>query len=413
MTRTNTSGRKQPRKPPPAKPDHDPRPSQAAEPPGAIRVRAQSPAALLAIIPYLLGFTPENSLVVVGYQPPKGEIRVSMRYDLPRAGETDLIADIAAHAIAVVAAERQAGAIAIGYGPDSRVRPLIEVLGEVAAGKNVELTECLRVQDGRYWSYLCRDERCCPEDGIAFDAAGHPAAAAMAAASRAALASRSALAASIAPIGGIAAESMLQATRRAERHVTQVLAKVRKSHRIGAARHMIASEGLATVSRLIGAYRAGEKYRSDYELAWLTVALRDIRVRDDAWARMDPRFRDEHRRLWIDVVRRARPGYVAAPASLLAFVAWQDGNGALANVALDRALADDREYSMAALLRDVIAAGTPPEMARLPMTPEEVAAEYEAQARDADSGLGETAAEVTPTACDAQVPAMTGRASLR
>ena len=48
------------------------------------------------------------------------------------------------------------------------------------------------------------------------------------------------------------------------------------------------------------------------------MALRDLRVRDDAWARMDPAYQDAHRRLWIDVTRRAQPGYVAAPAALLA-----------------------------------------------------------------------------------------------
>ena len=47
-------------------------------------------------------------------------------------------------------------------------------------------------------------------------------------------------------------------------------------------------------------------------------------------------------------------------AALLAFVAWQSGDGALANVALDRALADDPRYSMALLLRQVITAGAPP-----------------------------------------------------
>jgi hypothetical protein len=69
---------------------------------------------------------------------------------------------------------------------------------------------------------------------------------------------------------------------------------------------------------------------------------------------------------------------VPAPASLLAFTAWQSGNGALANVALERALEADPAYSMALLLRDVIDAGAPPSMARLPMTPEEVAASYAA-----------------------------------
>jgi hypothetical protein len=100
---------------------------------------------------------------------------------------------------------------------------------------------------------------------------------------------------------------------------------------------------------------------------------------------MDPCHREAHLRLWTDLTRRARPGYVPAPASLLAFVAWQSGNGALANVALDRALADNPRYSMALLLRQAIDSGAPPSMARLPMTPEEVAASYdELEAPDPD-----------------------------
>jgi hypothetical protein len=178
---------------------------------------------------------------------------------------------------------------------------------------------------------------------------------------------------------------MRQATRRAERHVTQFLARARKSGRLGAVRHLIASEGLATSTAMITAYRAGGRFTTDYEVARMTVALRDLRVRDDAWARMDPAFRDAHRRLWTDVTRRAQPGYVAAPAALLGFVAWQCGDGALANVALDRALADDPRYSMALLLRQVITAGAPPSMARLPMTPEEVAASYDGALVDADN----------------------------
>jgi hypothetical protein len=158
---------------------------------------------------------------------------------------------------------------------------------------------------------------------------------------------------------------------------------VRKSARLGAARQMIAAEGLNAVGSMIRTYRSGGRFATDYQVAWITVALRDLRVRDDAWARMDPEHADAHQRLWTDMTRRAQPGYVAAPASLLAFVAWQSGDGALANVALDRALADEPRYSMAQLLRQVITAGTPPSLARLPMTPEEVAASY----ADADEEL--------------------------
>ena len=70
----------------------------------------------------------------------------------------------------------------------------------------------------------------------------------------------------------------------------------------------------------------------------------------------------------------------------VAFVARRSGDGALANVALDRALADRARYSMAQLLRDALDSGAPPSMARLPMTPEEVAAAYDAaeSAEDAE-----------------------------
>jgi len=107
-----------------------------------------------------------------------------------------------------------------------------------------------------------------------------------------------------------------------------------------------------------------------------SVSLADLRVRDEAWARMDPRFRSAHQRLWIDVVRHASEPYVPAAASLLAFVAWQSGDGALANIAIERALAADPGYSMAQLIGQAVDAGLPPSAARLPMTPEEVEASY-------------------------------------
>jgi len=341
-------------------------------------VRAGSPAALLRLIPHLLGFVPQASLIVIGVAPPRDRIRVTLRYDLPDPPEADLVADLTAHAIGVLSAQRLTAAVAVGYGPEALVTPVAHELRDAAWQAAIDIHEFLRVQDGRYWSYVCGNEACCPAAGVPFDAVPDPAEAeALAVIGDTVLASRADLAARVAPLGGIAAESMRQATRRAEQHAARLLARVRKSARLGAARHMIAAEGLAAVGAMIARYRDGGRFASDDEIARITVALRDLRVRDDAWARMDPAHADEHRRLWTDVVRRAQPGYVAAPAALLAFVAWQSGEGALANVALDRALADNPRYSMAMLLRQVIAAGAPPSLARLPMTPEEVAASYD------------------------------------
>ena len=352
--------------------------AQAARTPEpSLVVRAGSPAALLAVVPHLLGFVPEMSMVVIGTSPPRERIRVTLRYDLPDPPGVGIAAGLAADALGLLGAQQLPTAVAVGYGPEALVTPVAEALREAAGQAGIAMHDIMRVEDGRYWSYLCGNEACCPAAGVPFDASAHPAAAAMATAGKQVLAGRAAVAARVAPLGGIAAESMRQATRRAERHVAQLLAKVGKSSRIGAARRMIAAEGLAAVGTMIASYRGGGRFSTDYEIARITVALRDLRIRDDAWARMDPAYADAHLRLWIDVVRRAQPGHVAAPAALLAFVAWQTGDGALANVALDRALADDPSYSMALLLRQVISAGAPPALARLPMTPEEVAASYD------------------------------------
>jgi len=39
---------------------------------------------------------------------------------------------------------------------------------------------------------------------------------------------------------------------------------------------MIAAEGMAAVGRMIAAYRRSASAATDYEIAWVTVALRDL-----------------------------------------------------------------------------------------------------------------------------------------
>jgi hypothetical protein len=336
-------------------------------------VRVSSPSALLSVVPQLLGFMPENSLVVIGLAPPRDRIRVTLRYDLPDPPGQGVSEDVAGHAVGVLDGQRLTTMVAVAYGPETLAAPAAAALLDAAEEAGIRVPEFLRVQDARYWSYVCTSEVCCPAAGVPFevtpdpDLTGGPV-----------LAARAALAASIAAVDGAAAESMRQATGRAEQeHRTQGTAT-----------------DIADVCDLLDRYQAADLPATDEEAAQVTVALRSLRVRDDAWARMDPEHQQAHLRLWTDLTRQARAGYVPAPASLLAFVAWQSGNGALANVALDRALADDPQYSMALLLRQVITAGAPPSLARLPMSPDEVAASYDdAEAGDHDEADDEVSTD--------------------
>jgi hypothetical protein len=341
------------------------------------RVQAGSPAGILAVVPGLLGFEPGRSFVVMGTKPPRSRVQVTLRFDLPDPCDSRRAAEIAEVAVSVLAAQDIATAVAVGYGSDEAVSPVVSALRERTQQARITLTELLRADHQRYWSYVCTEPSCCPVEGTPFDITDHPAARAMAIAGRQVLASRDELGVSLAAADDAAAEAMRRAVRRAQQQIGECVARVTGvNHRI-ARRRVTTAAGRLAVVEAIGRYRAGETVDTVLA-AWLTVALREVRVRDDAWARMLPEHRAAHRRLWTDLTRLAGPGYVAAPATLLAFVAWQSGDGALANIALDRALADNPRYSMAKLLRQVLDSGAPPQLARLPMTPEEVAASYDA-----------------------------------
>jgi hypothetical protein len=317
-------------------------------------VRAATPAALLAIVPYLLGFVPAASLVVTGFR--GDDIAVTLRYDLVDGpARCDMIA---LHAVTVLAAQNLTALSAVGYGAAELTSPLARALRRAAAGTQVQVRLILRAENDRYWSCRCGPVRC-RHKGRPYGARQHPAAAALGAAGMTVLPSRSALTATLAPEDGPVRDSMRRATRLAERSLRQAAHLRRQSGR-GGRRAAATDRGFTAVRKLISRYRSGRRPASLYHCAWLALLLKQPRVRDDAWARMDPRYSSAHLRLWTDIVRRAEPGYVAAPASLLAFVAWQAGNGALANVALDRALADNPRYPMAAFLREVIAGGAPP-----------------------------------------------------
>ena len=390
------------------------------------RIRVDSVAGVLAVIPYLLGFHPSSSLVVIGIGPPGGQIKLAFRYDLPDPPDANLAGDIAAHAIAVLARQQVGLVIAVGYGPGALVTPVAELFRAGLHSTGIVLHDLVRVEDGRYWSYVCDNPRCCPAEGVPFDALAHPAAAALTTAGIPAYPDRASLSRSLAPVSGPAANSMSQATRRALRRAEQLLtaaawpasgsesgsdgpgaagpgsggpgsggsgpvasASPGRAARRAASRPAAAGDamrpviqaGRQAVRDAIASYRDGGQITDDDQLAWLTVVLADLRVRDDAWARMDPEHRTAHLRLWTDVVRRAQQPYVPAPASLLAFTAWQSGDGALANIAIERALAADPGYSMALLLAEAVESGLPPSAARPPMTPEEVEASYEGQRR--------------------------------
>ncbi len=88
--------------------------------------------------------------------------------------------------------------------------------------------------------------------------------------------------------------------------------------------------------------------------------LRDVRVRDRALGLALGPAAAAAEQLWTECTRRAPSPLDAAPATLLAVSAWLRGDGAMARIALDRALDSEPDHALAGLLALGLDAGLSP-----------------------------------------------------
>jgi len=72
--------------------------------------------AAVAVIPYLLGFTTESSLVVLGAKA-HGRVGTTIRYDLADLPDRGAAADIAEHAAATQSRQQLTSIVMVGYCP--------------------------------------------------------------------------------------------------------------------------------------------------------------------------------------------------------------------------------------------------------------------------------------------------------
>ncbi|MEU4378580.1 DUF4192 domain-containing protein [Micromonospora echinofusca] len=314
------------------------------------RLAVRSPADLIAAVPFLLGFHPTDSVVVVAMRGRR--ITFAARADLPDLADPR---DPAGHLAGVVARQHAETATVLGYGPAPLVTPAVDAVRAALTTAGLPVLDALRVTEGRYWSYLCTEPACCPPDGTPYDVGASEVSAAAVFAGQVALPDRAALVAQVAPVTGQARSAVRRATARAGRRLAALLDQEPATDPRGG--RAVRAAGTAAVRSALRRQRRGQRL-SDDEVAWLSVLLTQVPVRDHAWERTDGR--DEDIALWTDVLRRAEPELIAVPAALLAFAAWRAGQGALAAVALERALAEHPGHSMALLLDDLLRRGVPP-----------------------------------------------------
>ncbi|HZV25833.1 MAG TPA: DUF4192 domain-containing protein, partial [Acidothermaceae bacterium] len=204
-----------------------------------VQVKLRSPADIIDAVPYLVGFEPHKSLVVLSLRGPRSRLGLTARVDLP--GPRSATA-CARNFVGYLKRDGAARAIIVLYPPSDgiaypSVKPLADALIKQLTRARIEVSEVLCVCDGRWWSMQCTDAECCPPSGtLIARATTSELAVAMTVEGRVVLGSREELAHMLDPVGGLVADAMAYAIpqvtlelverRFTNRPVTEVLAEV-------------------------------------------------------------------------------------------------------------------------------------------------------------------------------------------
>ncbi|MFI5619894.1 DUF4192 domain-containing protein [Streptomyces sp. NPDC051567] len=349
------------------------------------QITLRSPAELADALPYMLGFHPTDSLVMVAVHGEGGRFGGRLRVGIPtnRAEWEDTARQVAE--CLVRGSERRGGkpdGIVIFLCQDprdddsgqrvmTRLRPLAQGVRLACGALDVPVLEALCLSGGRYWSYCCPDERCCPAEGNPLALAGTSVMAA--AATFAGLQVRGSLKeieGRLAPLRGAAAEEMEGALDRAAAALMPKILDGTTREEIGAgtvalARSLMRRMTLAPPAE--GGPRADDwddALLGHDEAAALILGLQDREIRDIAAEWMEGEEAAPALRLWRALARRCVGVYAehaAPPLTLAGWVSWSTGDEPTARIALGMALRADADYRFAQLLHHACSEGIDPE----------------------------------------------------
>ncbi|MFF3378288.1 DUF4192 domain-containing protein [Streptomyces sp. NPDC002680] len=354
------------------------------------QVTLRTPAELADALPYLLGYHPEDSIVLVALHDRDGRGRFGGRARLGIPTNPDdwpAVAQQLTHGL-VTGSERR------GARPESmvvylcqepaegearhqvreRLRPLAQLLRTECGRLDVPVVEALCIADNRFWSYCCATPECCPDDGVPMGLPGTSVLAA--AATYAGLQVRGTLRELRARLQPWETAAALEQERVLHTANARLVPRILDD----ASRADIAEETLREARRvrdrfaeapavsgtLLADLRDDELLTHD-EAAALILGLQDRTTRDRAAEWMEGEEAAPALRLWRALARRCVGSYrehAAAPLTLAGWVAWSTGDDLEAREALAMALGADPGYLFARLLHQACNEGLDPESIR-------------------------------------------------
>ena len=317
------------------------------------KVRLSDLGEVAAAVPALVGFVPHESIVLLSLRGPGGRrVGVTARGDLPPGNRS--AAAMALQLAHGVARDDPDSVLVVVYSEDPDERELLPVglpdavveglphravvhdVTRALTALRIPMRDAILVRGGRWWSYDCPYPCCAPGAGTPLPGGTSEATVATVLA------------------GGVV-----------ERDRAALQARIARGP---------ATDACAVAVQEVGTHRSWQAVLDALHRCrpGSTAALPDAVVAAVVWALTDLGLRDRAlglalgadavaaETLWTECTRRAPAPLDAAPATLLAVSAWLRGDGAMANIAVHRALTSRPGYRLAELVADGLAAGIPP-----------------------------------------------------
>jgi hypothetical protein len=334
-----------------------------------VDVRLTDPGEIAAGLPQLLGFRPHESVVLVSLTGPSGSrVGLTARGDLPPPEHGAALAAVLARSVAtdrpsaVLLAVVSEAIDDVTDGPAGALphRALVHEHVLALARLGIPVRDALLVRGGRWWSYDCPHPCCAPGAGTALPGGVSALELASIAAGQVVAADRDELERRITGPGGPTRAAMTATcTQVGEKHAARLLERGWDA---------VAEESWRLITEAAARCRPGgaavRDRLGDREVARIVWGLRDRAVRDRALELALGPDAPSAEVLWTECTRRAPAPLDAAPATLLAVSAWLRGDGAMANVALARALTGEPGYPFAQLLAQALGACVGPQELR-------------------------------------------------
>jgi hypothetical protein len=298
-------------------------------------LRLSDPSSLLAGLPFLVGFHPEQSFVILVLQESRVKVTARVALNTPTATLAAKFTDICAQ-------HEGDALLLIAYAEDEPTgrAALADLLDELGP---VPVSEAIIADGSRWWSALC-DGPCCPAEGTPYDLVSHQVTAEAVLAGSAPLANRNALAETVEGPNGadrVVAEAVFE----------EALLEIAE---------LEFQERSDLMALMVEDYCVHERPLTPRECAELAVLAYDVHVRDIAAERIRPRDATTHVELWRQVVRHTVEPFECAPLCLVALAAWVSGRGALQVVCMERVEQINPDYSLLHVLEEINTRCLPP-----------------------------------------------------